>query len=40
MSFLQAFTRGIQILPYLINGVESIFGKGNGKSKQEKVIEK
>jgi hypothetical protein len=39
MKFLQKLMQGIVMLPYIIQGVEQIFGKGNGKPKQEKALD-
>lgn len=39
MNFLSKLITAINMLPFIVQGVESIFGKGNGKTKQEKAIE-
>ena len=39
MNFLTKLTQAITLIPFLIQGVENIFGKGNGKNKAEKVID-
>lgn len=39
MKFLGKLIQAINMLPFIVQGVESIFGKGNGKSKQEKAVE-
>lgn len=39
MNFLSKFLQVTQMLPALIIGVEGIFGAGNGKTKQQKVLD-
>jgi len=39
MGFLGKLIQGINMLPFIIQGVEAIFGKGNGKTKKDKALE-
>ena len=39
MKFLSKLIQGINMLPFIIQGAEAIFGSGNGKSKQQKALE-
>lgn len=39
MNFLGKLTQAITLFPFMIQGAEAIFGKGNGKSKQDKALE-
>ena len=39
MNFLSKLTQAITLIPFIIQGVENIFGRGNGKNKAEKIID-
>ncbi len=39
MKFLDKLLQGINMLPFVIQGLEAAIGKGNGKTKQEKALD-